>query len=162
ELYRSFSERVSEEMLFGWHRMLMRGRRDLKDLGQYRTGDDPMRVVSGPVHARKIHFEAPPSARVGREMSRFLKWFEASRQLPALTRAGGAHLYFETIHPFEDGNGRIGRAIAEKSLAQSLGRPTITGLSSTILARRKSYYAALEAANQSNEISNWLAWFAGI
>jgi len=82
--------------------------------------------------------------------------------LPALTRAGVAHLYFESIHPFEDGNGRIGRAIAGKSLAESLGQPTLTTLAATILLRRRSYYEALEAANKQNEITNWVAWFAGI
>ena len=82
--------------------------------------------------------------------------------LSALTRAAVAQLYFESIHPFEDGNGRIGRAIAEKSLAESLGQPTLITLAATILLRRKSYYEALEAANKQNEITNWLAWFAGI
>ncbi len=100
-------------------------------------------------------------------MAGFIDWFErtapgGTEPLPALTRAGAAHLYFETIHPFEDGNGRIGRAIAEKSLAQSLGQPTLIVLAATILARRASYYHALEAASQQNEITDWLAWFAGI
>jgi Fic family protein len=80
---------------------------------------------------------------------------------PALTRAGIAHLYFESIHPFEDGNGRIGRAIAEKALAQCFGHPTLIALAATILSRRK-YYAALEAANKENEVTAWLSWFAGI
>jgi Fic family protein len=81
--------------------------------------------------------------------------------LPALTRAGVTHLYFESVHPFEDGNGRIGRALAEKSLAQSLGQPSLIALAATILARRARYYTVLEAANKSNEITEWLAWFAG-
>ena len=96
-----------------------------------------------------------------------MDWFNrtapgGAEPLPALTRAGTAHLYFESIHPFEDGNGRIGRAIAEKALAQSLGRPTLTALAATILLRRRAYYDALEAANKQNEITDWLAWFAGI
>jgi len=100
-------------------------------------------------------------------MNRFLEWFartrrDAQQPLSALTRAAVAQLYFESIHPFEDGNGRIGRAIAEKSLAESLGQPTLITLAATILLRRKSYYEALEAANKQNEITNWLAWFAGI
>lgn len=86
-------------------------------------------------------------------------WAES---LPALTRAGIAHLYFETIHPFEDGNGRIGRAISEKALAQALGHPTLTSLAATILMRRKAYYQALEEANKDNEITPWLSWFAEI
>ena len=167
DLYRTFSVPLSEEMLFGWHRMLMSGRRDIKDVGCYRTSDEPMQVVSGAIGAPKIHFEAPPSAHVPREMAGFIDWFKrtapgGTQPLRALTRAGAAHLYFESIHPFEDGNGRIGRAIAEKSLAQSLGQPTLIVLAATILVRRASYYNALEAANRQNEITNWLAWFGGV
>jgi Fic family protein len=165
DLYRSFATPLSDEMLFRWHSMLVSGRRDLTDVGRYGSGEEPMQVVSGAMHAPKVHFEAPPSSRVPSEMERFVTWFErtgpgAKEPMAALTRAGIAHL--ESIHPFEDGNGRIGRAIAEKSLAQSLGQPTITALAATILARRNSYYGALEAANRQNEISDWLAWFAGI
>jgi Fic family protein len=167
DLYRTFSAPLSEEMLFGWHRMLMSGTRDIKDVGCYRTSDEPMQVVSGAIGAPKIHFEAPPSAQVPREMAGFIDWFKrtapgGTQPLPALTRAGAAHLYFESIHPFEDGNGRIGRAIAEKSLAQSLGQPTLIVLAATILVRRASYYNALEAASRQNEITNWLAWFGGV
>lgn len=126
-----------------------------------------MQVVSGSVYEPKVHFEAPSSSRVPSEMKRFIAWFGQTapggeNALPALTRAGIAHLYFESIHPFEDGNGRIGRAIAEKALAQSLGQPTLTALAATILARRKSYYEALERANKENEITRWLMWFAGV
>jgi Fic family protein len=167
DLYRSFAEPLSEETLFRWHRMVMSGSRNLRDVGRYRTGAEPMQVVSGSVHEPKVHFEAPPSSRVSSEMKRFITWFVQTapggeETLPALTRAGMAHLYFESVHPFEDGNGRIGRAIAEKALAQSLGQPTLTALAATILARRKSYYEALEAANKGNEITSWLMWFAGV
>jgi Fic family protein len=85
---------------------------------------------------------------------------DGAEPLPTLTRAGIAHLYFICIHPFEDGNGRIGRAIAEKVLAQGLGCPTLTALAATILARRKGYYEALERNNTETEITDWLAWFA--
>jgi Fic family protein len=167
DLYRSFSEPLSQEMLFRWHEMIASGRRDLKDVGRFRTGTEPMQVVSGRIDAPRVHFEAPPSSQVASEMNRFLEWFARTRRdgqepLSALTRAAVAHLYFESIHPFEDGNGRIGRAIAEKSLAESLGEPTLITLAATILLRRKSYYEALEAANKQNEITNWVAWFAGI
>jgi Fic family protein len=167
DLYRSFSASLSKETLFRWHEMIASGRRDLKDVGRFRTGREPMQVVSGRVDEPRVHFEAPPSSRVASEMKRFFEWFgrtgkDGKQPLPALTRAAVAHLYFESIHPFEDGNGRIGRAIAENSLAESLGQPTLIMLATTILLRRKLYYEALEAANQQNEITDWIAWFAGI
>jgi Fic family protein len=167
DLYRSFSEPLSEATLFRWHEMIVSGRRDLKDVGRFRTGTEPMQVVSGRIDAPRVHFEAPPSSRVPSEMKQFLEWFARTRKdgpqsLSALTRAAVAHLYFESVHPFEDGNGRIGRALAEKSLAESLGQPTLIALAATILLRRKAYYEALEAANQHMEITNWVAWFAGI
>ena len=167
DLHRSFAAPLSDEMLFAWHRMLTGGRRDLKDIGRYRGHPAPMQIVSGPVHAPEVHFEAPPSADVPREMSRFIDWFNRTapdgvEPLPALTRAGIAHFYFVCIHPFEDGNGRIGRAIAEKVLAQSLGRPTLTALAATILAKRRAYYEALERSNTTNELTDWLCWFAAV
>ncbi|MGC1383107.1 MAG: Fic family protein [Candidatus Acidiferrales bacterium] len=167
DLYRSFSEPLSQEMLFRWHKMIVSGRRDLKQVGGFRTGTEPMQIVSGRVPEPRVHFEAPPSSQVPSEMGGFFHWFTqtnagAERPLPALTRAAVAHLYFESIHPFEDGNGRIGRAISEKSLAESLGEPTLIALAGTILLRRKNYYEALEEANKRNEITNWITWFAAI
>jgi Fic family protein len=166
DLYRTFSEPLSDSKVFAWHAMLTSGRHDLTDVSRYRTSQEPMQVLSGPIGDARIHFEAPPSEAVPAEMSRFIEWFNrtapnGAEPLPALTRAGAAHLYFESIHPFEDGNGRIGRALAEMSLAQSLGQPLLTALAATILKRRARYYAALEAANKKNEITEWLAWFAG-
>lgn len=147
--------------------MLCQGRRDLHEIGSYRTHEEPMQVVSGKLHEPKVHFEAPPSQQVRGEMDRFLEWFastgpQGSSPLPALTRSGIAHLYFESIHPFEDGNGRLGRAVAELALAQGLGRPYLTALSTTILKERQAYYAMLELSNKANEITEWLAWIAGI
>jgi Fic family protein len=167
ELYRSTSERLSEQVLFYWHSMLTKGRRDLIDIGRFRTGEEPMQVVSGAIGAEKVHFEAPPSGQLPAEMGHFITWFNRTRPrgdtlLPAITRAGIAHLYFESIHPFEDGNGRIGRALAEKALAQSFDQPAMTGLATTILSHQKSYYEALERANKVIEITEWLAWFAEI
>jgi Fic family protein len=160
DLHRSFAGPLSGDMLFGWHRMLTSGRRDLRDIGCYRRHEAAMQVVSGPVHAPKVHFEAPPSSAMPTEMSGFIEWFnrtapDGPEPLPALTRAGVAHLWFVCIHPFEDGNGRIGRAIAEKALSQGLGRPTLTSLAATILARRRAYYDALERANTGNELTAW-------
>jgi Fic family protein len=167
DLYRSFAEPLSDKMLFAWHRMLTGGRQDLKDIGRYRRHKEPMQIVSGPVHSPVVHFEAPPSADMPRAMSRFIDWFnrtapDGAEPMPALTRAGIAHFYFVCIHPFEDGNGRIGRAIAEKVLAQSLGRPTLTALAATILAKRRAYYEALERSSTTNELTDWLSWFAAV
>ena len=165
--YSTAEEPLSEDLLRGWHRMVMSGRRDLRDVGGYRTSADPMQVVSGRIDAPIIHFEAPPARRVPEEMRQFIEWFNRTaaggrEPLPAVTRAGLAHLYFESIHPFEDGNGRIGRAIAEKALVQGFGKRVVIGLGAAILARHREYYAAFEAANQRNEVTEWLAWIAGV
>jgi len=165
DVYRTWADPLSDDALFEWHLMLAKGRRDLTDVGCYRTLPEPMQIVSGPFDRRTVHFEAPPSADISHEMSLFNKWFNRTApkgraSLPALTRAGTAHLYFVCIHPFEDGNGRVGRAVAEKSLAQNLGRPTLIALAHTIEANRKTYYAALERNNQLLDITDWLVWFA--
>ena len=149
-----------EDTLFSWHAMLMNDRRDLKDIGQYRTHKEPMRVVSGEYNEPKVHFEAPPSTKMKAEMEQFIKWFNEKRTIGALTHAGIAHLYFISIHPFEDGNGRIGRAVAEKSLSMSLGHPTLISLSYMIEKHRKDYYRALELNNKDQEITDWLTYFA--
>jgi Fic family protein len=167
DLFRSSAEPLSSEVLFRWHGMVASGRKDLIDVGRYRTGKEPMQVVSGPIGAQKVYFEAPPSTRVPSEMKRFVSWFNrttprGAESLPAITRAGIAHLYFESIHPLEDGNGRIGRAIAEKAMVQSFGQPLLVSFATTILAHQKSYYEALERANQKIDITLWLAWFADI
>jgi Fic family protein len=161
-LYREHSAPLGDQAMFDWHAMLMNGRRDLMDVGRYRTHSDAMQIVSGSIHDPKIHFEAPLSKNVPQEMQRFTRWFNASISMPAITRAAIAHLWFETIHPFEDGNGRIGRAIAEKALAQSLETPTLTALAQTIHRHRKAYYEALHTASKSNKIDGWLKWFADI
>jgi Fic family protein len=166
-LYQTFAEPLAHETLFAWHRMIMQGRHDLHDIGTYRAHAEPIQIVSGRLDIPKVHFEAPPSLRVPAEMDGFIQWFNrtgpsGAEPLPAITRAGIAHLYFESIHPFEDGNGRIGRGVSEKTLAQTVGQATFTGISQAIWARRAAYYAALEAANKSNDITAWLIWFAGI
>lgn len=165
DLYRTFASPLSAKAMFRWHGMLMSSDPSLKIVGGYRRHADPMQVVSGPLHRRTVHFEAPPSDRVPAEMKTFVAWFNdtaptGKRPLPALTRAGIAHLFFVCIHPFEDGNGRIGRAIAEKALAQGLGQPSLIALAHTIERRRKDYYSALERNNKDNEITDWLGYFA--
>jgi Fic family protein len=165
DLYRNFSASLTDKTLFDWHGMLLGGTNSIGVVGGYRTHAEPMQVASGPDYERTVHFEAPSSARVPNEMKRFIAWFNdtapsGEAPLPALTRAGIVHVYFVCIHPFEDGNGRIGRALAEKSLAQSLGRPSLIALAYTIERKRKDYYAALERNNKDNQITGWLTYFA--
>ncbi|RZF63288.1 Fic family protein [Sphingomonas populi] len=167
DLYRRYAEPLTDQLLFDWHRMLMNGRRDLVDIGAWRTHADPMQIVSGALHAPRVHFEAPPSDRVPEEMARFITWFnesapQGSAPMPAMARTAITHLWFETVHPFEDGNGRLGRAIAEKALAQSVEAPTLTALATTINRHRKAYYAQLHQASQTNQIDAWVSWFANI
>ena len=165
DLYRTFASPLSGKAMFRWHEMLMSNEPSLEAVGGYRRHADPMQVVSGPLHRRTVHFEAPPSDCVPAEMKAFVAWFNdtapsGKRPLPGLTRAGIAHLYFVSIHPFEDGNGRIARAIAEKALAQSLGQPSLIALAYTIERKQKDYYSALERNNKDNEIADWLGYFA--
>ncbi len=157
--FKGFDERLTHEALFQWHRLICAGRSDLAMVGGYRKDDTTMQVVSGPIHKPKVHFEAPPSAMMTEEMTRFLDWY-AGTDLPALTKAGLAHLYFVCIHPFEDGNGRIARALSEKALAQALGQPSLLALSRQIEKQRKGYYQALETNNRLPEVTGWLIWFA--
>jgi Fic family protein len=164
-LYKSFADPLMHETMFDWHTMVMSGPRTIETVGSYRTHPEPMQIVSGRVGKPSIHFEAPPSGRMRAEMDAFVAWFNRTapageKPLPALTRAGQVHLHFASIHPFEDGNGRIARALAEKSLAQNLGQPTLIALAYTIEHDRKAYYAALERNNKDMEVTDWLVYFA--
>jgi Fic family protein len=162
-----YREPLSSETLFAWHRMLLGGSSGLR-VGGWREGGDPMQVVSGRIDRPTVHFEAPPSAQVPGEMEHFVAWFNATAPggaaaiAHAPVRAAIAHLYFESIHPFEDGNGRLGRALSEMALSQGLDRPAVISLSQTIDARRNTYYEALKAAQRSNQITPWLHWFIGM
>ncbi len=165
DVYEGFHEALTKEKLCQWHEMLMRERQDVEEVGVYRTVDEAMQVVSGPDYKRKVHYEAPPVAKVPYEMLAFITWFNKTAPgqelaLPPLTRAALAHWYFVCIHPFEDGNGRIARALSEYVLAQSLEAPTLISLAYTIEKARKAYYTTLEQHNRSNEISGWVVYFA--
>jgi Fic family protein len=167
DLYERFADPLTEHILFAWHSLLLSGDKVTRSVGRWRAHDAPMQVVSGPIGRHKVHFEAPPSQAVPTEMRRFITWFnrtapQANAPLPALTRAGLAHLYFVSVHPFEDGNGRIARALAEKSLAQTLGRPSLIALAYTIESKRKDYYTALEHNNKGVEVTDWLEYFAHV
>ena len=160
----TFEAPLTQKLLFSWHKMVMRGSRGI-NAGVWRFHNEPMQVISGTVGKEKIHFEAPPSYQVHEEMVRFIKWFNDTNPKKnqgiktPLVRAAIAHLYFESIHPFEDGNGRIGRVIAEKALSQSLGRPIVISISYAIEANKKAYYQALSNAQKTLDITDWIDYF---
>ena len=163
----TFREPLTETMLFEWHAALLAHETRL-NVGRWRFQEEPMRIVSGAVGRETIHFEAPPSERVPSEMKGFIEWFNrtgpfgSKPMLHAPVRAAVAHLYFESIHPFEDGNGRIGRAVAEKALAQTTGFAGLSSLSQTLERDKKAYYQQLETAQRSNEITPWVAHFVRV
>ncbi len=168
-LYQTYQAPLTHEQLFDWHLMLTGSRRDLYQVGAYRIHSEPMQIVSGAgaytgsIRGVRVHFEAPPSDKVPEEMTQFIQWFNQSeKSLPCLTRAGIAHLFFVSIHPFEDGNGRIARALAFKAILQCLKEPVLIALSQTIGAHRKKYYEQLDHNNKSLNISNWLIYFSEV
>jgi Fic family protein len=163
------AEPLTNERLYRWHIALFstapsRLRNIL--IGEYRTHSDAMEIVSGLPGREVVHYRAPTSKAVPKEMKAFLKWFEQSRTIPksqlnGLVRAAMAHLWFETIHPFEDGNGRLGRAIVDLAIAQDLGEPIRAfSLSKQFLDVRKNYYDALNGAQRgSTDITDWVLCF---
>ncbi|WP_394973747.1 Fic family protein [uncultured Croceitalea sp.] len=155
-----FLKPLTSQMLFGWHTMLMKGNTQIQ-VGHWRTHSAPMQIVSGGMGREVVHFEALSSDKVPLEMDGFIKWFNTSQSeiKKPIVRAAIAHLYFESIHPFEDGNGRIGRAVAEKALSQSIGRPVLFSLSKSIEGNKNAYYNALQKAQRSNEITDWINYF---
>ncbi|WP_025661509.1 Fic family protein [Rhizobium sp. IBUN] len=165
DVYRNWHQPLHHAELFHWHTMLMAGNRNIDTVGAYRLHADAMQIVSGRLDKPTIHIEAPPSRQVAAEMESFTAWFNQfgpSGQTPlqALTRAAVGHLYFESIHPFEDGNGRIGRALAEKSLAQNIGQPSLISLALTIEKNRKAYYSELERHQRTFNITGWVLFFS--
>ncbi|MDX8355690.1 Fic family protein [Cognatiyoonia sp. IB215182] len=165
DVYSTYAEPLTHQTLFRWHEMLLSFDKRLAVIGSYRQHKDAMQIVSGRLDRPVVHFEAPPSEQVLGEMDRYVDWFNrtvpaAKEPLPVLTRAGLSHLYFESIHPFEDGNGRLGRALAEKSLAQNIGQPSLIALAFTIERKRKDYYDQLERHQKTLDVTPWLVWFA--
>ncbi len=160
-----FSQPLTKDRLFDWHSALFPTERSGMNrftVGGWRTIDaDPMQVVSGPIGREKVHFEAPSADRLEKEMDAFLDWFGNGHAIDPVLKAGIAHLWFVTIHPFEDGNGRIARAIGDMALAHADGTADrFYSLSSQIEAERRDYYDQLEKQQRSApEISGWLEWF---
>lgn len=162
-----FSKPLTKERLFDWHAALFpTGRSGMRRItvGNWRgKGAGPMQVVSGPIGKEKIHFEAPPADILDREMASFLDWFGLKEEIDPIIRAGIAHLWFVTIHPFEDGNGRIARAISDMALARSDGmKERFYSMSTQIESERKGYYKILEKQQAGTpDITEFLLWFLG-
>ena len=152
-----FAAPLAARRLCEWHKQFLG--EVLAEAGRWRN--QPVWIMSGWAGNKTVDYEGPPASRVENEMARFIDWFNASAALPGPVRSGVAHLYFECIHPFEDGNGRMGRAVAEIALSQELGYAALLSLSNTIEQRRKGYYAALRQASArgSMDITEWLRWW---
>lgn len=163
----TFQQPLTKEMLFEWHEMIFPTATKIT-VGQWRNHSEPMQVVSGAMGKEKVHFEAPPSKQVPKEMEVFITWFNDTAPngknpiKHAPIRSAIAHLYFETIHPFEDGNGRIGRTIAEKALLQTLNIPLLISLSHSIESEKNLYYDALKEGQKSNHITSWILYFVDV
>ena len=162
-----YAEPLTEERLFGWHASLFPGGRS--GMHRVKTGawrDDrtgPMQVVSGPTGKERVHFEAPQAKRLAREMKAFLKWFNQPPQTDPVLKAAQAHLWFVTIHPFDDGNGRIARTIADMGLARSETSPQrFYSMSAQIRQERNGYYEILERTQKGTmDVTPWMRWFLG-
>lgn len=164
---RNFRQCLTEERLYGWHAALFpTGRSGMQQItvGAWRTdAHGPMRVVSGLMGHERVHFQAPDAKRLADEMRRFFDWFNRPSDTDPVLKAAVAHLWFVTIHPFDDGNGRIARAIAELALSRADGSgDRFYSMSSGIAAERKEYYLQLESTQRGSlDITSWLAWFLG-
>lgn len=164
EATQHYAEPLSAERLFGWHAALFpMGYSDgyKIDVACWRTGEEPMQVVSGPMGKQKVHYEAPESERVPEMMEQFIAWVNNENETDPLIRAALAHLWLVTIHPFDDGNGRITRTITEMMLARAdQSEQRFYSMSAEIMRDRKGYYDALERAQKCDmNVTEWLIWF---
>lgn len=163
---RNFNQPLTAKRLYGWHAGLFptgySGIHKIRVAVWRSDKDGPMQVVSGPIGHERVHHAAPPAKRLKDEMASFLHWWRASREtMDGILRAGQSHLWFVAVHPFEDGNGRIARALTEMALAQDEGLETrFYSLSSQIMADREAYYDVLERTNTGNgDVTEWMQWF---
>lgn len=167
EVQRSYHQVLTEEMLLNWHKILMESDKNI-NAGTWRTGKEPMLVVSGNLGNITVHYEAPPSETLPDMIKEFLQWYHQFSKAnlgeigEAMVFSSLVHLYFETIHPFEDGNGRIGRALAEKALAEKLKKPVFLSLSKVIEKNKKAYYTELKKAQRDMQITDWVVYFCSV
>jgi Fic family protein len=161
----NYEQELTDERLFGWHAALFpTGRSGMHRITVGAWRDDrsgPMQVISGPVGRERVHYEAPKAARVAEDMKAFLFWFNGQDGIDPVLKAGVSHLWFVTIHPFDDGNGRIARAIADMQLARSEQSPQrFYSMSAQIRLERKAYYECLESTQRGDlDVTDWLTWF---
>ena len=163
EVRNNFQTKLSEKLIKTWHGILFSNLKYI-NAGVYRIGEEPMQIISGAMGKEKVHFEAPPSSRVPQEMKSFVKWYNNFKTngniQKIIVKAAITHIYFESIHPFEDGNGRIGRALIEKCLSESLDRQIIMSISQSIEKNRNKYYEEIKRAQGTLEIDSWLLYFS--
>ncbi|MBF0470905.1 MAG: Fic family protein [Gammaproteobacteria bacterium] len=168
DVRKNWKTSLTHDLLGKWQSMAIPEQRYTPILrGAYRNDPSPMQIVSGPYGHEKVHYEAPSATQVSDEMVKLIEWYNQSsplsgdKTIPGIARAGIAHLWFEVIHPFDDGNGRVGRAIADHALSQSLGYPTTACLATAIEGDKKSYYLQLEKASRGGvDLNTWLDYFA--
>lgn len=167
EVRKSYQRPLTLQLLLEWHRILMEKEPGIS-AGQLRRGTEPMQVISGHYGKIQVHYEAPPSENLPVLMDNFIQWYNGFEETElgvmgsAMALSALSHLYFETLHPFEDGNGRIGRALAEKALAERLKMPVFISLSNAIEKNKKTYYDEIKKAQRSLDVSGWLFYFCNI
>lgn len=168
DVRKNWRSSLKGELLGKWQSMAVTEQRYTSIVrGAYRNDPSPMQIVSGPYGREKVHYEAPPAIQVPDKMAKLIDWYNQTsplggdKAIPGIARAGIAHLWFEVIHPFDDGNGRVGRAVADHALSQSLGYPTTACLATAIEADKKSYYLQFEKASRASlDVNVWLDYFA--
>ncbi len=167
EVRESYLNDLSLDMILNWHKILMESFLTI-NAGQWREGSGPMQVVSGAYGREVVHYEAPPSEIVSQEMQTFIHWFSndnlshLDKISKAIVKSAIVHLYFESIHPFEDGNGRIGRALAEYTLSHTLQSPVLLSISKVIEKDKNQYYDALKDAQSTLDITDWILYFGKV
>ncbi|MDD4032569.1 MAG: DUF4172 domain-containing protein [Bacteroidales bacterium] len=164
EVRKNYMQPLSFSMLLNWHKMLMEKEVGI-NAGQIRAGSEPMQVISGRYGDIDVHYQAPPSNELNGLLDQFIQWY-SDFQVTELGKVGQSmllsalsHLYFETLHPFEDGNGRIGRALAEKALAEKIEIPVFISLSKCIERNKKRYYEEIKKAQRNLEVTDWVVYF---
>lgn len=167
EIQKNYKTSMSEELLLHWHYVLMDNEKSI-NAGQFRKGIEPMQVISGKFGDFAVHYEAPPSKDLPKMMKQFVEWYndfkddDIGKIGEGIVLSALAHLYFETLHPFEDGNGRIGRALAEKALAEKFETPIFISISKSIQKDKARYYNELKAAQRNHQVNSWMSYFCYI